>query len=102
GPDGGKEAEGDPHGRAEDETDHGPFHGHADVEVREDGDQIPEQEPDHDPEDAADVAEDHRLEEELGHDAHGLGAQRLLDPDLLGPLGHGHQHDVHDPDPGHD
>src|SRR5216117_3560774 len=31
-----------------------------------------------------------------------LGARRLANPDLAGPLGHRHQHDVHDDDPAHD
>src|SRR4051794_21119483 len=43
---------------------------------------------------AADDAEQYRLDEELQQDVALPGAQRLAQPDLAGPLPDAHQHDV--------
>src|SRR4030067_890238 len=51
---------------------------------------------------AAGVAENDGLQQKLDQDAPAPGAERLAQADLAGPFGHGHQHDVHDPDARHD
>ena len=44
--------------------------------------------------------QDRRLEEKGHEDLSGGRPERLEQPDLPHPLGHGDQHDVHDPDSG--
>src|SRR5437762_5256192 len=55
-----------------------------------------------DPEGRAYRRQGGRFGEELAQDVAPARPQRLPDPDLPGPLGHGHQHDVHDDDAAHD
>ena len=58
------------------------------------GDAGAEQRADH----AAEHREHDRLGQHLRHDVGAPGAERLAQPDLARPLGHHHQHDVHDHD----
>ena len=55
-------------------------------------------EADQDADQAADERQRQGLDEELAEDVAALGAERLADADLAGPLADRHQHDVHDPD----
>src|SRR4029077_2244375 len=51
-----------------------------------------------DSEQSAYEREEDGLDKELRQDVDLAGTDGLADPDLAGPLGHGHQHDVHHPD----
>ena len=55
-------------------------------------------EADDDADQAAEDGQDEGLDEELEQDVAVLGADRLADADLAGPLADRDQHDVHDPD----
>src|SRR5258705_4502391 len=68
----GQEPEGDSDRGAEEQPDHRPLHGYADVEVSEHGDQVSHAEAGQDADDSADIAEDDRLQEKLRHDSHRL------------------------------
>ncbi len=54
-----------------------------------------------DADEPAHQAEHHGLDEELGQDVGGVGADGHPQPDLAGPLGDGDEHDVHDAHPAH-
>ncbi len=53
------------------------------------------------PRGAAEGGEDGRFEQDFGEDVAVARPQGLADPDLARPLGHAHQHHVHDDDAGH-
>src|SRR5581483_3860315 len=89
---------------AEEDADHGRDHERYDD--RPGGDHraeradphLGETDPDGHAEGAADEGQEDGLDQELGEDVAALGAEGLADADLPRPLGHGHQHDVHDAD----
>src|SRR5207248_2811343 len=89
-PDQDRDAEGEGHRTGGDDRLHGGdaevAHGHAGGGADE----------------PAEPGEEHGLGQELGQDVAGLGAERLADADLPGPLGHRDEHDVHDADPADD
>src|SRR6266850_696896 len=94
----GQETEDYSHGGTKYQSDHGPLHGHVHVEVSEEGDDVSQPESHEDTDHPADIAEDHRFQEELRQDRDALGPDCLPNPDLPRPLGNGHQHDIHDAD----
>ena len=56
------------------------------------------EQPERDADEPAGERQRQRLDQELRQDVARLGADRHADADLARPLGHAHQHDVHDPD----
>src|SRR3989441_5147010 len=65
---------------------------------RDAADQLRDEEPERDSDDAAEGRERDRLGEHLRHDVGPAGAERLSQTDFARPLAHDHQHDVHDHD----
>ena len=63
---------------------------------------MPPDHAEHDSEDAASFGDEDGFGEELPQDVAAARADRFANPDLLRPLGHAHEHDVHDADAGGD
>ena len=54
-----------------------------------------------DPDQASYGTEYHGFNQKLGQNGRTTGAHGLAQSDLTRAFGHGHQHDIHDPDPAH-
>src|SRR5579872_5011043 len=69
--------------------------------MREVRDQPRCRQPNHDPDNPTQQRQRHRFHEELREDVTCFSPHRLPQADLASPLGHRHQHDIHDSDAAH-
>ncbi len=84
--------------KAEDEAGEDPFPGNDKARLQQERHAVPDQQAQHDPEDAAHLADDHRFGQELTADQLRRRAQGFSDPDFPRALRHRYEHDVHQPD----
>lgn len=84
--------------KAEDEAGEDPVPGNDKARLQQERHAVPDQQAQHNPEDAAHLADDHRFGQELTADQLRRRAQGFPDPDFSRALRHRNEHDVHQPD----